>query len=585
MIQLLLRNQWKMAINTLRTQRKVNYLSYLIVAVVLGALLYFLSRSVWKMGSMITEPVLAGLVSYGSLAAIGFIILLGVPQVFKSLYAATDLNLLFTMPIKTRHIFWVKYIQSFIGIPLLLFILFLIPLYLYGILMSAHFLYYAVALLALLSVLIIGLSIAYLFNLALIQLIPANRANEFMTMMSFLSGILVYLMFMLPTYLDDQPLSDKLLQGLPLFPEWVPVTWVSDALVTSISGSAGFIVPLAMTVALAIIFMLITFMLVEKGFRTGWIKLSEGTSTKKKKKKISASKLKAPTLHHPIIAVGKKEFYAIKRDMREWLIFMPIIFFIVFGVIGALSGGAKLSDLQGPNQITWPIAQGILLFVYAMFNGQIASSSIAREGKSIWILRILPLSGRDIALGKLWISWLIPFIILTIIEIIVAIFLKWSLLPFIGGVAMKMVITLGISGIGLWLGTIGAKHNPNNPQQRLKFSTSLILLLASYIYLIIALIPYILLILPTDILDPLQDASVTGFWGGVLNIVMALLSWKAAHPIIVWIVGVVIMLVFSLGVTYLFTILSGRKIDKGVEIEIVRNTSSASFSKKSGKFF
>src|SRR5699024_929210 len=146
-------------------------------------------------------------------------------------------------------------------------------------------------------------------------------------------------------------------------------------------------------------------------------------------------------LHHPVVAVGIKEWYAIKRDVREWFVFMPLIFIIVFPLVGFFSSGAELSEMRGFSRISWPIAQGILLFIYAIVNGQVAAFSVAREGKSMWLLRSLPLSGRDIALGKLWISWSIPFVMLTGIEIIVGLLLGWGPLSFIIGIGSKAVIT------------------------------------------------------------------------------------------------------------------------------------------------
>ncbi|TRM11685.1 hypothetical protein FH966_08310 [Lentibacillus cibarius] len=585
MMKALLRNQWKIFMNTAKSQPGKNYFSYLVLFVVFAILLYWLSEGIWAIGDAITEPILAGILSYGFLLVIGFIILLGLPQVFKHLYSATDLNLLFTMPIPTRYIFWVKYLQSFAGVPLLVFILGMVPLVVYGIFIGANLLFYPVTLLVLLSVIVIGLSIAYLFNLLLVQIVPASKANEFMTVMSVLSGIFVYLLFMLPDMMNDRPLTETILAGLPLFPEWLPITWASDAIIGAAAGSISFLMPFIMILVLAVIFFLLTSTLVERGFRTGWVKLSEGSSKKRKK---AAVKTSGPKLHHPVIAVGKKEWYAIKRDMREWLVFMPIVAFLVFGTLGAMSGGARLSDIQGPNEITWPIGQAVLLFLYAMFNGQIASSTIAREAKSVWILRVLPLTGKTIAFGKLWISWLLPVVLLTVIEIIIGIILGWTPWQLIIGIAMKAVITVGISGIGMWLGAIGAKYNPSNPQNRLKFGISILLLLISYVYLFIALLPYVMLIIPVEATDLAQDASQTigGFFGMVANLVYTILSWKAASPGSVVAAGIALMLIISLGTAYLFTMMSARKIDQGIEIEMVQDTKAKpSLGKKSGSLY
>lgn len=546
----------------------------------LGILLFFLCRGVLAVGDSITEPVLLGILGYGFLVSIVFIILMGVPQVFKSLYAATDLGLLFTLPIPTRYIFWVKYIQSFIGVPFLIFVFLAVPLSVYGGLVNASLIFYPVSLLVLLAIIVIGLSLAYLINLVLIQIIPANKVNELlMPIVSVVAGLFGYFTVMIPNMVSDGSIVDVLLAGLPLFPDWVPVTWASDAIVHAINGRADFLLPLALVLLLAVLMMFLTSNLVEKGFRTGWIRLSEGGG--KKKKKTPKAKRGHHKLHHPVIAVGKKEWFAIKRDMREWFVFLPIAFIIIFPLIGLFSSGAALSDLQGFNDISWPIAQVVFLFIYAIFNGQLAAFSIGREGVSVWILRTLPLAGHEIAVGKLWISWLLPFIILTVLELIIGILLGWTITQFAIGIAVKAAITIGISAIGLWLGTTGSKYNPANPQQRVKFGTAILLMVVSYLYLFVALVPYVLLIIPGDVAAFATEISneLSGFFGLLAGIFATLLSWKASYPALMISLGIVAMLIVSLGVATLFTSASGRRIDKGLAIEIVSESNAKALFK------
>lgn len=583
MMKALINNERHIIVNTIRTQPTRNLVSYGLLGVILAFFLYFISRGVWAVSSSITPQILSGMLSYIFLLMIGFIILLGLPQVFKQMYSSTDLQLLFTMPIQTRHIFWVKYIQSFAGIPLFAFIFFIVPLFVYGIASQVSLLYYPVVLIILLAVALIGLSIAYLFNLILIQIVPASRANEFMTVMSFLSGIFVYLLFMFPNMNSDIPMMERMLDGVPLLPKWVPITWGSTAVVEATQGSIGFLLPLFLFALFVAMLIVLSTTLVEKGFRTGWIRLSEGGAKTRKKRKTKG----IPKVQHPIIAIGKKEWYAIKRDMREWLVLMPIAFFFIFGIVGAFSGGdINISEVRAFSELTWPIGQGVLLLMYSLINGTISASSIGREGPSAWVLRVLPVRGTDIAYGKLWISWLIPFIIFTAIEIVVGIFLNWTFVQLTLGIAMKGLITIGSSAIGLWLGTVGAKYHPTNPQARLKFGTSLFLFVLSYVYLIIALIPYVVMVIPAKVaefgLEVSQDMS--GFFGFVFSTFTQLLVWKGKAPVLMISLSIVTMLMISLGIMYIFTRVSAHRIDRGVDIDMVsEQRSKPLFGGRSGK--
>ncbi|MFA1821052.1 hypothetical protein ACDX78_12875 [Virgibacillus oceani] len=582
MMKALLKNQWKIFWNMARTQPKVNYISYLVLFVVFFIVLYWLVLGIGVIGDAITEPILAGLLSYGFLIVIGFIILFSLPQVFKHLYSATDLNLLFTMPIPTRYIFWIKYMQSFVGAPIILFVLAIVPLYVYGLYAGVNFLYFPVVLIILLSVIVIGLSIAYLFNLVLVQIIPASRANEFMSVMSVLAGLLVYLLFFLPGRANEEPLTEVILSGLPLFPAWFPVTWASNAITQASTGSFDFFIPFLMMLVLTIIFILVTSTLVDRGFRTGWVKLSEGSGKKRKK---ATKKKQESKLNRPVIAVGKKEWFTLKRDVREWLSFIPIfIFMFVFLFSGFISGEGNLNDLRGIPELTWPLAQILLLSIYGMTNAQFASFSIAREAKSTWILEILPLSGKEIIFGKLWISWLVPFVILTVIEVVAGLYLGWTALQFIGGIVMKAVLTVGMSGLGIWFGAIGAKYNPENPQNRLRFAPALLMMMASFVYLFLALIPFAILLIPVEAMAFVQEVSNTnGFIGTAGGFIYSVLQWKEASVFLVMVGGFILMLAVSFGVAYLFAVKSARRIEEGIDIEMVQATvSKPLFGKRPG---
>ena len=314
--------------------------------------------------------------------------------------------------------------------------------------------------------------------------------------------------------------------------------------------------------------------LVEKGFRTGWIRLSEGSSKKKKKRKAGV----LHKLRHPIIAVGKKEWFSIKRDVREWLVVMPIAVMLIFGLIGFFSSGENLSDIRLFHEISWPIAQVILLFIYVFSSSMIAASSIGREGPSLWILQSLPLTGKQISLGKLWISWLLPFILLTCLEIIIGLVLGWTLGQFILGIIIKAIVTVGLSSLGIWLGTIGAKYHPTNPQQRLNFGVSIILFVSSWIYVVIAMIPTAYLLFPASLGELELSAEIEhgapALFVMIANIVMTLLAWKISVPLLAWATGLLALLIISGGLSYLFIYLSARKIDKGLKIDLVSETSS-----------
>lgn len=577
MMKHLLTNQWRIMKNSFRTIPRQNMIAYIISFLVIGVMLFVVSYGIWQVAPWMDTNIVERAATFGFLIVIGMTILFGIPHVFKYLYAESDLEVLFAMPIPTRNIFWLKFLQNYIGVPLFSIALLLVPMLTYAVGSQVHFLFYLMIIPTLIAVTIIGLAIAYLVNLVIIQIIPASRANELMTVMGLIlgliSGITVYFLFSLPNISGDGISAENIMNGLPVLPAWTPMAWAGKVISSAANGSWQFIGPLFLLLALTIVIMLITTLLVEKGFRTGYIRLNEGPRRKRKKRKPSKGKT---TLQSPIIAVGKKEWLSIKRDIREWFTFLPVVIFLVFGGIGFFSGGGEFGDFRSYPEITWPIVQGILLFMSTLASGLTTAASIGREGHNLWITQILPLRGRQIAIGKLWISWLLAFLFIVVFEVIAFFVFKWNISQFIYGLLIQGVIMIGVSSIGLWLGTVGAKYHPSNPQARLNFGASILLVVASYIYLVIAILPIVYLFLPVHLFT-IPAVDVTGFGTFIAHIFFTSLTWKLNYPIVMTIVGCLVFVIISGSLTALLVYLSARQMDKGITINIVDEANAKPF--------
>src|SRR5690606_39179819 len=143
MTGLLLWAQWRQWVHTWLSRRRVP----VIIAIALAALsfatmLTFFGYAIGRNSSLDALRPVAGL----ALPAIVIVVILAdLPQVYGQLYVARDVELLFTLPIPTRSIFLVKYLQTLIVGNLLTIPLILIPLIGLiglGIGAGAHLLYY-----------------------------------------------------------------------------------------------------------------------------------------------------------------------------------------------------------------------------------------------------------------------------------------------------------------------------------------------------------------------------------------------------------------------------------------------------------
>ncbi|WP_026703220.1 putative ABC transporter permease subunit [Salibacterium aidingense] len=562
MIRVLLNVQWKIAKHTMETNRAQTNAGYAIAGLVLFGVLLLMMNMITSLPETYAVEWLRLLFSYVFLMMMGFLLLMGIPQVFKHLYAANDLSLLFTLPIKARHIYWVKYMQSFIGVPAILFIFTFFLGIPYGARVGAHWFYYPALPLILISFLALGLALAYFINMGLVHIIPAKRANELMTAMSAVSGLLVYGIFQIPNFFMDEEDFTNLQSGIvPEMPGWLPMSWGASALTKAMEGDGSFLFPLLLLFAAAVGLSFLASILVEKGFRTGWIQLNEG---KNKKKKAAAAKTMTK-VRHVVTEIGWKEWRYMKRDVREWLIFMPFVFFFIFVGAGYFTSGAEAAGIREWDPLlTWTVVQAVVFLMFAFFNGSIAASFVARETVSNSILPALPITGKQIVLGKLWISWLLPWILVSMIETAAGIFLGWAFWQFAASLLMNGLVSVGISAMGIWIGIIGGKYNPANPQNRIQFAPSLLLLVMSYVYVFAVIAPFFILAVPASYTDFFHTLSraMPGFIGGTAGAGARLLEWKMINTIAMTTGSIIIFFLLTAGCTLWFIQLAAKKMLK-----------------------
>ncbi|MDQ0253477.1 ABC-2 type transport system permease protein [Evansella vedderi] len=569
MTKLLLQIYWKQFKRTFSGLRAGQILPIVAVGFLGLMFLPIFILGVRALGEILPVEFLASLFSIIALSAVILTMLFAIPQVFKHLFSSRDVEFLFTLPVATKHIFWVKYIQSFFSTAGFVWILLVLFFVVFGSGANVSGFYYVAVPLVSLAVVLIGLTIAYLFNLVLIQIIPRSRANELMTLMTGMAGLFVIILFQLPNIMGWNRVSVGLTSELPTLPVLLPTTWAGESLSLFSQGFSftAFVWAIS-AVVFAVIVSLLTSTIVEKGFRTGWIRLSEGTSRKKKRKRPMK---KSGLLKHPIIFLGMKELRAVQRDPREWLTFLPLLVIMIFPIVALMTNeGTRQAIIHNP-LISWLVAHAMIIFFFTMLMGNFSASSIGREEKAVWILRTLPLTGMQIALGKLWIHWLIPFSFVIILEIVLTFFLGWAWYLGVAGVLSIGFISLGMSSIGLWAGTIGGKYNPNNPQQRIETGTGFLLIFINIPYMLLMFAIAVLLFMPTEFQLQISNFSESslGFLSFLASIVTGVLSVKNLLGDWSMLVGILTLVIASLTITYLFLWLSAKRIDQGIQITIV----------------
>ncbi len=588
--KLLLRNQGRVTWNKMRHRPKGTLIAT--VALFLGALSILVSLGFFAYGSLKTMPpqTAQGFLTLFFMSGLVSQVFFGVTAAFAALYMSEDLELLFMAPVDLKAVFAVKSL-AVIGSNLLTALLFVfLPGVFYGLLFQAGVSFCILVLLVGLGLLGIGTAGAELINLVVMRLVPPHRSKEAVGFIGALSGILIALFFQLPNLLissGDQVNIGSWLTGqerMLRVMDFFPWGWGSRALVSGISGNFLFGLGWSLLILfLGVFLFLMAFKLVERGFRQGFISLSQGEGGRRRKKRAAVANLVKPHLQEntsylifqeevpatasPIVgmwAVAKKDLLAMKRDTREWFGYMTPLIILVFFVARFLfaPGASSQSSL-----IT------VLIMYTVMFSGNMALQSFGREGESDWLLNSVPLAGWPIVWGKLVAAVLPTLLLMEVLLVGTALAIGFSATLILALAIGAVFLSLGSSAIGLFYSINNCRYNPDSPQQRINPGASLFMYLINFFFILLLGVGIVYLFRPSELVTILQGLPPISFEGGFKSGVLYslyLLSrpvlWPTALRILMGIImtgGVWSVMFFG------FMAATVRQSRKGFRVEIV----------------
>ncbi|MBM7588057.1 ABC-2 type transport system permease protein [Bacillus pakistanensis] len=558
----LTRNRWK----TLKETRKLLYGFVAFLGVMIGI---YIINTIMK-----TSPVWPDSITIHLFTLLFMIVLLltmitGIPEMFNHLFTSDDLSFLNSLPIKKSSIFQMKLIRSFVGGPTLIAIISIVSMY--------YFLYYSGASLHLLwagplmclSMVFLGLTLSAFINLGLVQILPKSRAKELMTVMSGVTTFILVMMFQVPNLLNTYDHSSvNVLERIPSFPNWFPFVWLGKSMLAAKTGEQLpllILVPIGFFVLSFIIFIL-SLSFTEMGMGKGFSKL-HGQSIKKKRNSNTKNKFK---VYKPRKILIIKEWRMIQRDVREWMAIAPLAVLIIVPFVFMASNQELANQALTSPYLSWAITQVGILFMFSYGNSMLMSSSFGREGENVDFLQSLPIKPLDILISKLVANWVLVFILVAVLEGIATILFHWQIHYLLIGLVAIAILSLGISGISLYIGLTGARYNPNKVNERINGVASFVIMVVSFIYFIFAVMIWACVTVPANMASNLEMLKTTP-----ISFLYNVAVWKGDQPLLVTVIGIVVLLLFSFG-ALAFGLYNGSKLiqSKGLRklIEIVERS-------------
>ena len=539
---LLLKNQLRVFWNNLCHRPPKALIGMIVFTLVIISILVSLGALAYGGLKTLSPQTARGFLSLLFMGGLMGQIFFGITAAFAALYMSEDLELLFTAPVSLKAVFAVKSLSVMGSNLFTVFVFVFLPGIFYGLLFQAAPAYYLMVLLVGIGLWIIGTAIAELLNLVVMRLVPPHRSKEAVGFIGALTGILIAITSQIPRMMvsGGQKFSldswltghNQLIQVMNYFP-W---GWGSLALVSGISGN--FLNGLGWSVLLLVLGVLLfslAFVLVERGFRRGFISLSQGEGRRRKRRPAEAgasgatgrSGTSAANRSLPLKsrltfnqdasagtaspwtgmwAIAKKDLLYLKRDTREWFGYLvPLIIMGVFIV----------QHLFANDQSSRASLIAVLIMYTVMFSGNLALQSFGREGESEWLLNSVPLAGWPVVWGKLAAAVLPTLVLMEALLVGTAVSLGLS--PSLIGalVLAAMLLSLGSSAIGLFYSINNSRYNPDSPKQRISPSASLLMYLINFIFILILGLGLLYLMPPAELTAALRGLPPVTYKGGI----------------------------------------------------------------------
>ena len=595
--KLLLGNQMRLGWNKIKHWPAAAWFGLLGLAIGFLGIFAYLGYVAYGVLKALPLEIGQGFLSLIFMAGIAAQVFFGITAAFVILYMSEDLELFFMSPVPLRVVFAVKSLSIANSnlIPVILFSF--LPGIFYGLLFQAGAAYYVFVLLVGSGFWLIGTALAVLINLVVMRIVPPHRSREAVGVIGGLGGILIALLFQIPSMImaSEQQLdiSNWLLSQKQLLNvmKYFPWGWGSQALAAGIAKNFFSALGWSLLLLLAgIALFLVAFSLLEKGFRQGWISLNQVTAKKRSKSKDTATtvafkpkdlQFTAPAGHTKkapaaagMWAVAKKDLLYMRRDTREWLGYLTPILLMMFFV------GQYLffkQDQMKASMIT------VLVMYTVMFSGNMALQSFGREGEADWFLNSVPLAGWPVVWGKL-LGAVVPTIILMQALLVgTAVAMKVSASLTLMLAVGAVLLAFGASAIGLFYSINNARYNPESPQQRISAGASLMMYLINLVFMMILALGVVYLIPPEELVImlksmppvPTGEVPLTGLIR-FFYIISRPLLWVPVWRIVL---GVIVTFGSWALVFFGFMAATVRQSLKGLKIESITSTKKKSRKK------
>ena len=427
-------------------------------------LMYF--KNVPEIGALLAGKLL-------SLVLVSFMGLLLLSNIITSLstfFLARDLDLLVGTPVDWLAVCGAKLTETLVNSSWMVMLMAFPIFTAFGIAYDGGWWYPLVALAAMIPFFVIPAALGAAITLLLVNVFPARRTRDILSVITVLAAAGVILGFRLlrPERLARPEGFRSLVDFLAILrtpsSPWMPSDWVQSGVLGWLRYEPDML-PFYLLWSTAAALVVMGAMLHRALYAAGFSKSQEGTgqSVQHRSGVFSAMMNVLPATRRELVLKELRVFF---RDTTQWSQLILLVVLVVVYVFNI-----RFLPLHGDG-ITFLLANIIPFlnlvlagFVLASIAARFVFPSVSLEGRTWWLLKASPLSMRDLLWAKFWVGTL-PLLILALgIVFTTDVLLQVSEFMTAVSVGTITLLTFAISGLAIGAGTVFPQFETENAAQ------------------------------------------------------------------------------------------------------------------------
>lgn len=482
--------------------------------------------SLFAAGAIIGQPGI--ILTLSLLLAQITILIFGLFYVMGTFYFSTDIDSFVPLPLKPYEVIGGKFAVIMVNEYLTSTPILLPPLIIYGIGTSQGLLYWIKSLILILAVPVLPLTAASLFIMLLMRFVNLRKYKDALAIIGGIAILILSIGFSM--YMQKMPENAEELQNFfigqsglaDLFGKrFPPLQWAARSLTEGGLSGIGYLLLFLCTCTVLFILLL---MLSEKVFYKA---LLAGQEVSRKRKVLTEQQKQN--------RYGRVSGQVSAMMKREWRLLVRTPIYVMNSLVGTIVGpfililmlivqgsdpefAALFAEVANPEVAPYVLLGGLGLMLFTSGMNLVASTALSREGQTLWITKMIPVTARQQVNAKLLVSMIVSAIGVLATALIMLIFFKLPVIWVLGATVAGIIGSVPMVALSLLLDVFHPKLIWNSEQEAMKqnMNGGLGMLISMLVLLIYGAVGAVLLILKLSVpVVLLGIVLVSGLFGAL----------------------------------------------------------------------